>query len=159
VRGDFNGNGQLDLPDVNMLNSAIAMDGGDLSFDLNADGAVTQTDLNVWVKDLRRTWIGDANLNGEFNSGDFVDVFQVGKYEQNVDAGWHEGDWTGDRRFGSGDFVAAFQDGGFERGPRAAVASVPEPGSGLLLLAVGAWILSGRKHGMSEAGRKIRAEK
>ena len=30
------------------------------------------------------TWFGDADLNGEFNSSDFVQAFQVGKYEM----GW-----------------------------------------------------------------------
>ena len=51
-----------------------------------------------------------------------------------MDAGWHEGDWTGDRRFNSTDLIAAFQDGGYEQGPRP-VAAVPEPGSTLILLA------------------------
>jgi hypothetical protein len=76
---------------------------------------------------------GDANLDGEFNSSDLVEVFQRGKYELDIDAGWAEGDWNGDRRFDSGDMVAAFQDGGYEVGALAAVSAVPEPSCGLLL--------------------------
>lgn len=55
-----------------------------------------------------------------------VAVFQAGKYELDMDAGWAEGDWTGDRRFAWEDMVAAFQDGGYELGARAAVSAVPE---------------------------------
>ena len=62
-----------------------------------------------------------------------VAVFQAGKYELEVDAGWAEGDWTGDRRFGSEDLVVAFQDGGYELGPRGAVSAVPEPSCAILL--------------------------
>ena len=53
----------------------------DAAFDLNSDSSVTLEDHRVWVKDLKHTWFGDADLNGEFNSNDFVQVFQAGKYE------------------------------------------------------------------------------
>ena len=82
--------------------------------------------------EFERTYVGDANFVGEFNSSDLVEVFQAGKFEMDVDANWSEGDWNADQRFDSGDFVAAFQDGGFESGPRA-VASVPEPMSSLFV--------------------------
>jgi hypothetical protein len=135
LSGDFDRNGALDLADVNALNGAIAGMAHPASFDLNADAKVDKSDLTIWVKDLKKTWFGDADLDGEFNSGDFVAVFTLGKYEQDQDALWNEGDWSGDRRFNSGDFVAAFTDGGYEKGPRAA-AAVPEP-SAIGLLAVG----------------------
>ena len=57
----------------------------DAAFDLNGDSIIDQEDHRVWVKDLEHTWFGDADLNGEFNSKDFVQVFQAGKYET---AGW-----------------------------------------------------------------------
>jgi hypothetical protein len=130
--GDFDGNGVLDAADINLLTAAVGS--GDTSFDLNGDGAVTGDDRRVWVKDLKFSWFGDADLNGEFNSADFVAVFQAGKFESGAAATWGEGDWDGDGIFGSGDFVAAFQDGGFEQGPRSAVAAVPEPSGAILLL-------------------------
>ena len=58
----------------------------DPAFDLNDDGVVNYADREVWVNDLKNTWIGDANLNGEFNSGDMVQVFSRGKYETGEDA-------------------------------------------------------------------------
>ena len=88
------------------------------------------------MTELKGTWIGDANLDGEFNSGDFVDVFGSGKYETGELARWSEGDWNADEQFDSSDVIAAFQDGGYETGSRAAVAAVPEPSS-LLMLTLG----------------------
>ncbi len=90
----------------------------------------------MWVDDLRKTYFGDANLDGEFNSTDFVDVLGRGQYEDNIadNSQWEDGDWSGDGEFDSTDFVVALTAGGYEVGPRAAVASVPEP-TGLILLA------------------------
>jgi len=131
--GDFDIDGSLSAADIDTLTLAI---GGPVSGreDLNDDGIVDLNDHRVWVKDLSRTYYGDANLDGEFNSGDLMAVFQAGKYESDVSAGWAEGDWTGDRRFGSADLTAAFQDGGYELGPIAAVSSVPEPSCAMLLV-------------------------
>jgi hypothetical protein len=99
---------------------------------------VNNADRDVWVRNLKKTWYGDANLDGLFNSTDFVGVFQIGEYEDSSagNTGWAEGDWNGDAEFSSSDFVAAFQDGGYDAGPRAGVAAVPEP-AGLTLLASG----------------------
>jgi hypothetical protein len=81
--------------------------------------------------------MGDANLNGLFNSSDFVQVFQRGEYEDALPKNsiWSDGDWNNDQEFNSSDFVTAFQAGGYEAGPKAAVSSVPEPSTvvGLLL--------------------------
>lgn len=133
--GDFNGDSELDLLDVNDLITQISTGAADTVFDLNSDGSVDESDLQVWVKDLKNTWIGDANLDGEFNSSDFVTVFTGGKFEKDEPAGWEDGDWNGDGRFGSGDFVAAFVDGGFEKGPRELANAVPEPSAATFVLA------------------------
>ena len=87
---------------------------------------------------LKNTYVGDANLDGEFGSADFVVVFTSGEYEDGVvgNSTWETGDWNGDTEFDSSDFVAAFTGGGYELGPRMAVKSVPEPTSipaGLLI--------------------------
>lgn len=100
---------------------------------MNGDSSVNLEDHRVWVRDLTHTWYGDADLNGEFNSNDFVQAFQAGKYETGAEAGWSEGDWNGDGIFDSSDFITAFQDGGYEQGPRTD-AVVPEPGGVVLLL-------------------------
>lgn len=123
--GDFDSDGDFDIDDVNALIAGFG--GADGQFDLTGDGAVDSADLNRWIKDIRKTWIGDANLDGEFNSGDFVAAFTSGKFETPQAATWSEGDWNGDGSFNSSDFVAAFTDGGFELGPLPAAESVPEP--------------------------------
>ena len=140
-KGDFNGNDLLDSDDIDLLMADIRTPSGDANFDVNMDGSVNAADLDFWVADLKNTWSGDADLDGEFNSGDFVVVFTAGTYETGAAAGWAQGDWDGDGQFTSGDFVAAFVGGGYEVGPRpggpnAAVAAVPEPSS-LILLGIG----------------------
>ena len=125
--GDFNKNGALDSPDINDLTRQSAMGLNPLEYDLNDDDLVNAMDVDVWVKELLGSWMGDANLDGEFNTNDLVSVFQGGKFETKLDATWSLGDWNGDGQFTTGDLVTAFQDGGFERGPRDQVASIPEP--------------------------------
>lgn len=136
VRGDYNGNSALDAEDIDMLSNAIRTNSTDPKFDLTGDGKIDGEDHTAWVKDpsLKNTYIGDANLDGEFSSKDFVDTFLAGKYESGENAGWAEGDWTADGLFSSADFVAAFIDGGYELGPRQAVSAVPEPSSVITLL-------------------------
>ena len=106
----------------------------------NSDGQVDFQDRRIWTHDHAKTWIGDADLDGEFNSGDLVSVFASGKFETNEMAGWAEGDWDGDMMFGSGDLVVAFADGGYEVGPQVAQA-VPEPSTLTLLAMAGLWLV------------------
>ena len=135
ARGDVNADGQVNAQDIDLIASSLRTPNPDGRFDIDGDGLLTAADHTHWVKDkgVMGTWFGDANLDGEFNSGDLVQVFQAGAYEADGEAGWGQGDWTGDHRFDSADFVAAFQDGGFEVGGRSAVSSVPEPSCAILL--------------------------
>lgn len=146
VPGDFNGDGMLDISDINQLSMASASNANDAAFDLTDDALVNANDLTFWIKDLKNSWIGDANLDGEFNSGDFVQVFTAGKFEQEIEANWADGDWNGDGRFNSGDFVAAFTDGGFELGPRTGVQAVPEPAFGVWTVLVCGLLALRRRH-------------
>jgi hypothetical protein len=52
---------------------------------------------------------GDANLDGDFNSIDLVQVFRAGKYETSQAAAWSDGDFNLDGRFNSQDLIAALQ--------------------------------------------------
>lgn len=141
ILGDYNENGVLDAADLDLQTAGIGAN--DLAFDLNADGESNFLDRKQWIKELKKTWIGDADLNGEFNSGDLVKVFQAGLFETGQAATWEQGDFDGDGVFGSGDFVAAFQDGGFEQGPLAA-STVPEP-SCFALCGIGVLALLSRR--------------
>jgi len=139
VMGDFDGNGLLTAGDLELLSEEIRAGTNDPALDLNADALVDTSDRDAWVHDLKSTYFGDANLDGEFNSGDLIAVFQAGKYEDSdpMNATWATGDWNGDADFDSGDLILAFQDGAFEQGPRAAVATVPEPsGLAIMLIAI-----------------------
>jgi uncharacterized membrane protein len=142
IPGDFNKNGLLDADDIDLLMSEIRGGVYDPTFDLNSDSVLDQSDVTTWVHELEDSFFGDANLDGEFNSGDLVEVFTVGKYEMGQESGWAEGDWNGDGLFGSGDLVFAFQDGGYEHGPRVAVSAVPEPSTALLLVLAAALTVS-----------------
>ena len=124
--GDFNQNGVLDVPDIDDLTMKSAGLTNPPAYDLNADGLVDRDDVTVWIRDLFNSWVGDANLDGEFNSSDLVVVLSAGAYEADVDAEWSTGDFNGDGRTNSSDLVVALADGGYESGPRAAQA-VPEP--------------------------------
>ena len=134
--GDFNVNGMLDVDDVSLLTTYARAGRYDRPFDVNGDQLVNSDDLNFWITDVRQTWFGDANLDGEFNTSDLVHVFQSGHYEDGIEmkSSWVEGDWNGDGEFGSGDLVFAFQNGGFELGPRAGVVGVPEPSTATLFV-------------------------
>lgn len=152
--GDANGDGTLDAEDIDLLAAALRDESTDAVFDVNRDGAVNEQDYDALIEDRLNTFYGDSNLDGLFDSGDFVFVFQRGQYEDNVpmNSGWADGDWNGDQEFDSGDLVTAFQAGGFDAGPRAALA-VPEPNLGLwtigcCLLGLG-WLLRGARTGAS----------
>jgi uncharacterized membrane protein len=130
--GDFNGDGLRNAADINALSAQVRSGGTDLKFELYNDGKINERDRVSWVKYIQETWFGDANLDGQFNSADLVQVFQAGLYETGQPALWEHGDWNGDGQFGTSDVVTAFQDVGYEQGPRAA--AVPEPSSWLLLI-------------------------
>ena len=78
LAGDFNGDGLLDVADINRLSAESAAGNHRAEFDLDNDGFVNASDISVWVRDLKQTWLGDANLDGEFNSTDLVVVFAAG---------------------------------------------------------------------------------
>jgi hypothetical protein len=132
--GDFNDDGVLDIADIDDLSAQVVAGSTDMKYDVNSNASVEVGDITFWVKDLFNTWIGDANLDGQFNSGDLVAVLATGTYEADIAAVWSSGDFNGDGRFNSGDLVSALADGGYEAGPKAAVSAVPEPSSALLAL-------------------------
>lgn len=135
--GDVDGDGVLTAADIDLITAAVASGTSEPRFDVDGDGLVATADRNHWIEQLRRTWAGDANLDGEFDSSDFVSVFQQGEYEDQLEdnSTWASGDWTGDLEFDSTDFVRAFQSGAYEMGPRPPV-TVPEPAFGLMCSSV-----------------------
>ena len=139
IDGDYDGNGVLNAIDIDTLSEAIRSGSTDTEFDLDRNGTVDDEDRTKWVIELKKTYFGDANFDGQFSSSDLVSVFTVGKYESGESAGWSEGDWNGDGFFGSADFVKAFTDGGYEKEGR--TVTVPEP-SGMTLFLVGLYSIT-----------------
>ncbi|MCA9149536.1 MAG: hypothetical protein KDA92_09565 [Planctomycetales bacterium] len=145
VEGDFNGDGALDTGDIDTLTVQAAGGANPPIFDLNKDSRVDASDINYWIHDLKHTWIGDANLDDQFNSGDLVVLFSAGTYETGASAVWTTGDFNGDGMFSTTDLVAALSDGGYEAGLRASVAAVPEPGGFVLASLAGVGLLRRRR--------------
>src|SRR5690606_4809890 len=116
--GDVTGDGLVDVQDVDRL--CLGLRGGENELDLTGDGRLDVADLEHLILDLIGTTFGDANLDGVFNSSDFVHIFAAGKYENRLAAGasWSEGDWDCSGRFDSHDLVVAFQYGGYSAAAR-----------------------------------------
>jgi polyhydroxybutyrate depolymerase len=149
VPGDFNRDGTLDVADIDDLTIQTASGTHPASYDLNADALVNDGDIKVWVGDLFHSWIGDANLDVQFNSSDLVAVLAAGTYEVDVDSVWSRGDFNGDGRTNSGDLVAALADGGYEMGALPAMASVPEPATLTLLVMAAVTLIARRRSSVS----------
>ena len=121
-QADFNGNAWFDSGDLVLLAGKMVefkldpagFDPSDLvTFDLTNDNLVNFGDLVFWVKDpsICNSWIGDSNLDGEFNSADFVGVFQAAEYEDDIvgNSTWATGDWDGNKEFETTDFGHGIQ--------------------------------------------------
>lgn len=136
IPGDFNNDLSLDATDIDFLSIALRAGIEDVKFDVTLDGHVDARDHNFWVTEIKGTYYGDADLNGEFNSSDLVAVLAAGQYEDGIagNSGWAKGDFDGDSDFTSSDLVTALADGGYEQGPRPAATAVPEPNVSLLAL-------------------------
>lgn len=123
-----------DLSSVDPLLEAIRAGDYNASYDLNFDRQLNHRDILFWAEEIADTYIGDSNLDGEFNSSDWVHLFERGSYDDGIElnASWIDGDWNGDADFNSHDIVFAMTHGGYEAGRRNALsASVPEPTSAI----------------------------
>ncbi len=112
-------------------------------FDLNADGRVSLQDREWALREIYRSWFGDADLNQSFDEQDLLQVFQAGEYEDDLpgNSRWRTGDWNGDLEVDTQDLLLALQDGGYRRGAYPADGlvvnepqPVPEPVGGLALV-------------------------
>jgi hypothetical protein len=111
---DLNQDGRLDEADIARLCQALAA--VDMVFDLNGDDDVDTDDVQFYVQRMLGTQVGDANLDGRFDSSDLVLVLAAGEFEDRIDGNstWAEGDWNCDGEFNTSDLVFALQSGGFQ---------------------------------------------
>jgi hypothetical protein len=114
VPGDFTGNQQVDVADVDLV--CYGLRSSDDSFDLNQDDRNDLLDLGFLLENILKTSVGDVNLDGRFNSADLIVLFQRGEFEDDVlgNSAWGEGDWNCDGDFTTADLVMAMQAGKYE---------------------------------------------
>ena len=136
VPGNFNGDKDLTVEDIDLLSTELRQDEPRFWFDIDGNEIVDDADRKHWVHVLKNTYFGDANLDGEFDQFDIVEILQADQYndEISLNSNWSTGDWDGDGDFTGLDIVLALQDSGFGNGPRAAINAVPEPASIVMLL-------------------------
>ncbi len=115
--GDFNRDDLVNHDDVHLLCLAIRSATSRTLYDVNEDNAIDPEDMTHLIQGIMKTSFGDANLDGRFDSSDFVQVFVAGAYEDHsIDATWAMGDWNCDGKFDSSDLVLAFKLGGYTTG-------------------------------------------
>ena len=138
IPGDLNSDGKLGLADIDQFATRFRLTPPDLSLDLTGDQQVDDDDRDHLIINLFQTTYGDSDLNGVFNSSDFVLIFGVGEYEDDIagNSTWSEGDWNLDGDFGTSDLILAFATGGYSS------ASVPVVSSRSQLAEVAAAIQS-----------------
>ena len=118
--GDFNGNRQTDVEDINRLTAEILADQPDLSFDLNGDALVDQQDREFWVT-ANQTFFGDLDLDGEVDFQDFLSFSR--SFGNETAVGWEDGNLDGNVGVQFGDFLLLAK----YFGQTSSVLSVPEP--------------------------------
>ncbi len=114
LAGDLTEDGVVDVQDIDRL--SIAIQAGDPAFDLDGDSVTDLKDLRYLVQEVLGTSVGDADLDGSFDSLDFVAVFQLGEFNDAIpgNSTWSEGDWNCDGDFNSDDILFVMQWGSYE---------------------------------------------
>ena len=136
ILGDLNYNGEFDAHDLKILTQNVAVAPAEPQglflrrLDLNRDRLVDASDVHFWITDLKSTYVGDTNLDGEVKFDDFLTLSanfgQAG--------GWAEGDFNADEIVNFPDFLALSANFGSVAAGNASAAAVPEPtASGIAL--------------------------
>ncbi len=100
--GDFDGDGDLDLADVDALSTAIATGSGNLLYDVTGDGQLTLADLQHWVLVLKHTLMGDSNLDFVVDGQDFI-RWNTSKFTNSTL--WSQGNFNADTVVDGQDFI------------------------------------------------------
>jgi hypothetical protein len=151
VDPDFNDDGVLGVPDIDVLVGEIAGGNMDPSLDMNEDGEVNLLDVDEWLSLAGNANLGegvsylagDANLSGVV---DAADLNQVGlNWQTNVSA-WSAGDFNADGAVSAPD-LNVLGINWQQSALAASTAAVPEPNSCLLVIMSGLVLLGyGRRN-------------
>ena len=115
--GDFDGNGQIDAADIDLLcaaTHAIDPPQEDIArFDQNDDDQLSAEDVDIWLADVANTRRGDADLDGDVDFADFLSL--AGNFGS--DAGsWSQGDFDCDGEVSFSDFLLLAGNFGIDNG-------------------------------------------
>jgi hypothetical protein len=141
VPGDFNADSVLSAEDIDLLSAEIFSPEPRLRFDLNDDGIVDQDDRSVWVSDLKQTFFGDADLDGQVNAADLNNLAL--SWQASDATSWAQGDFDGDGNVNATDLNSLALN--WRKGT-AEAAAVPEPSATTLLLIVGILTITRRRY-------------
>ncbi len=137
--GDFSGNDNLEIADIDLLTAQIvAGPPNGLGFDLSGDGSVDDVDLAKWRTDAAAyNGFGEAYLVGDANLDGHVDAADLNRLALNWGGDvsrWSAGDFNADGSVNALDLNAVALNWGRSSPSAAASAPVPEPSAWLLAL-------------------------
>jgi hypothetical protein len=134
--GDFNGDGALDVNDVDALVGEIIAGTNNPDFDVTGDGNVNDSDLNGWLADAALAngfaepyLLGDSDLDGSVNAADLNNVGLSWQQSPNT---WSGADFTADGIVNAADLNVLGLNWQSTIA-LAAASAVPEPSSGSLI--------------------------
>lgn len=108
---DFNADSAVTAADIDALFAAIRIGTVEPRFDLNEDSKVDRGDVEILVKDILRTRLGDTDLNRRVQFADFLRLSaNFGKSEKH----WADGDFDGNGRVDFADFLVLSASFGFD---------------------------------------------
>lgn len=119
LEADYDGNGVVDLNDLNTINRWIGPSGDENPYyspmDLDEDGMLTRGDVDELVRFLRTTY-GDADFDGKFDTSDMNKLFVHNQFEdgRHQNSTWETGDFDGNGEFDTSDLIYVFQNGLYE---------------------------------------------
>ena len=141
VSFDFNGDGSVDVMDIDDLVGEIAAGTNDAIFDLSGDGVVNTDDLGQWLEGaaghngFAESYLqGDANLDGRVDASD---LNQLGLSWQQPVSTWSVGDFTADGVVDAGDLNLVGLS--WQQSIAMASKAVPEPAAVWLILGALLW--------------------
>lgn len=146
ISPDFDGNGILNVMDLDMLTAAVAGNTGLSQFDLNGDGQLSLGDVSHWLASAGNVNLpsgnsylfGDANLDGVVDGSDF------GRWNANkftFQSAWSKGDFNANGVIDGSDF-GLWNANKFQSADT--ISAVPEP-AGLACLLVGVYLIQRRR--------------
>lgn len=102
VLADLDGDGALDVDDLDALQTAIQAGTDQLRYDYSGEAQLNAVDFETWLFDIYGTIPGDANLDRVVDGADFL-IWNENKFQSN-DL-WSQGDFNFDGTVDGADFL------------------------------------------------------